>query len=238
MSILGIRVGRDSLPGNVEEPGKGRILQFLLSGSKICNAIWIIGDHPLLWDLSCAYFKDKLRLDLQGQNLNSNFWFASTYRFCFCLVRRGCTLYLKYNFMISLSSQNQNHRVAWVGRDLGDHQAPTALLQAGPPPSISNTRPGCPGPHPNWPWTPDLNSCYCWKGSLAYSSFPPLNDTLKNESRSTLQSSWLTAHINVQFPQDKGLGDMRMSSIILIEVGHKTVFLIWKSWWDSELEMI
>jgi len=46
------------------------------------------------------------------------------------------------------------HRMAWVGRVLKDHQAPTPPLQAGPPTSAFNTRPGCPGLHPSWPWTP------------------------------------------------------------------------------------
>ena len=49
---------------------------------------------------------------------------------------------------------NHNHRMAWVGRNLEEHQAPTPLLQAGPPTSLSNTRSGCPGPHPTLPWTP------------------------------------------------------------------------------------
>ena len=31
--------------------------------------------------------------------------------------------------------------MAWVGRDLRGHQAPTPLLNAGPPTSMSNTRP-------------------------------------------------------------------------------------------------
>jgi len=48
----------------------------------------------------------------------------------------------------------QNHRMARVGRDLKDHEAPTAPPQAGPPTSIFNSRAGCPGPHPTWPWTP------------------------------------------------------------------------------------
>ena len=48
----------------------------------------------------------------------------------------------------------ENHRMAWVGRDLKDHESPTLLPQAGPPASTFNTRPGCPGPHPTWPWTP------------------------------------------------------------------------------------
>ena len=45
----------------------------------------------------------------------------------------------------------ENHRMAWVGRDFKDHEAPTPLPHAGPPTSICNTRPGCPGPHPTWP---------------------------------------------------------------------------------------
>jgi len=49
-------------------------------------------------------------------------------------------------------SQNQNHRTAWVGRDLKDHEAPTPLLHAGPPTSTFNTSPDCPGPHPTCPW--------------------------------------------------------------------------------------
>ena len=49
---------------------------------------------------------------------------------------------------------SQNHRMAWVERDPKDHEAPTPLLHAGPPTSISNTRTGCPGPHPTGPWTP------------------------------------------------------------------------------------
>jgi len=44
--------------------------------------------------------------------------------------------------------------MAWVGRDPKDHQAPTPLLQAGPPTSTFNTRPSCLWPHPTWPWTP------------------------------------------------------------------------------------
>jgi len=41
--------------------------------------------------------------------------------------------------------------MAWVGRDLKDHQAPTPLPHAGPPTSTFNTRPGYPGPHPTLP---------------------------------------------------------------------------------------
>ena len=43
---------------------------------------------------------------------------------------------------------SQNHRMAWIGRDLKDHESPTPLQQARLPTSISNTRSGCPGPHP------------------------------------------------------------------------------------------
>ena len=52
------------------------------------------------------------------------------------------------------STSTKNHRMAWVGRDLKDHKAPTPPLQAGPPTSTFKTSPGCPGPHPTWPWTP------------------------------------------------------------------------------------
>ena len=44
--------------------------------------------------------------------------------------------------------------MAWVGRDLQDHQAPTPPPQAGPPTSTFNTRPDCPALHPTRPWTP------------------------------------------------------------------------------------
>ena len=45
----------------------------------------------------------------------------------------------------------QNHRMARVGRDLMDHEAPAPPPQAGLPTSTFNTRPGCPEPHPAWP---------------------------------------------------------------------------------------
>jgi len=48
---------------------------------------------------------------------------------------------------------NEIHSMAWVGRDLKDHEAPTPLLQSGLPTSMFITRPGCPGLHPTWPWT-------------------------------------------------------------------------------------
>lgn len=35
--------------------------------------------------------------------------------------------------------------MARVGRDLKDREAPNSLLKAGPPSSIFNTSPGCPG---------------------------------------------------------------------------------------------
>ena len=47
-----------------------------------------------------------------------------------------------------------NHRMAWVGRNLKNHQAPTPLLQARPPASTFNTGPGCTRLHPTQPWTP------------------------------------------------------------------------------------
>ena len=46
-------------------------------------------------------------------------------------------------------STSQNDRMVWVGRDLKDHLVPTPLPWTGTP----STRPGCPKPHPTWPWT-------------------------------------------------------------------------------------
>ena len=43
-----------------------------------------------------------------------------------------------------------NHRKAWVEKDHNDHPVSTPLLCAGSP----TTRPGCPVPHPAWPWMP------------------------------------------------------------------------------------
>ena len=40
--------------------------------------------------------------------------------------------------------------MAWVEKDHNDHQVSTPLLCAGSPTS----RPGCPEPHPAWPWMP------------------------------------------------------------------------------------
>ena len=41
--------------------------------------------------------------------------------------------------------------MARVGRDLEVHEAPTPLLQSGPPTSTFHSSPGCPGPHPARP---------------------------------------------------------------------------------------
>jgi len=41
--------------------------------------------------------------------------------------------------------------MAWIGRDLKDHEAPNPPPQAGLPTSTFNTRPGFPGPYPTPP---------------------------------------------------------------------------------------
>jgi len=43
----------------------------------------------------------------------------------------------------------------WIPSEFESHsqESPTSLPQAGPPTSTFNTRPGCPGPNPIWPWT-------------------------------------------------------------------------------------
>ena len=74
------------------------------------------------------------------------------------LPRRACiTSFLLFLFHLLKQIRKRrpmNHRMAWVGSDLKDHQAPTALQQVGPPTSTFNTKPSCPRPHPNWPCTP------------------------------------------------------------------------------------
>jgi len=85
----------------------------------------------------------------------------------------------------STSRGTQNHRMAWVGRDLKDHEPPTRLPQAGPPTSTCNTRPGCPGPHPPWPWTPPGMGTY---RPILPSSLQRLAD-IPQSSKSVL---WLT----------------------------------------------
>ena len=55
--------------------------------------------------------------------------------------------YLKEYLLII---ESQHHRMAWVEKDHNDHLISTPLLCAGPP----TTRPGCPEPHPAWPWMP------------------------------------------------------------------------------------
>ena len=42
--------------------------------------------------------------------------------------------------------ESQNHRMAWVERDLKDHPGATPLPRAGSP----SPRPGCPEPHAAW----------------------------------------------------------------------------------------
>ena len=46
--------------------------------------------------------------------------------------------------------ESWNHRMACVEKEHNDHPVPTPLLCAGSP----TTRPGCPEPHPAWPWMP------------------------------------------------------------------------------------
>jgi len=52
---------------------------------------------------------------------------------------------------MGMDIESWNHRIAWVGRGLKDHEAPPPLQPAGLLPFMFNTRPGCPGPHPTWP---------------------------------------------------------------------------------------
>jgi len=71
--------------------------------------------------------------------------FASTLQF-----KKTCQ-----RFLYSDKTKSQNHRITeWPGLE-----GTSRIMNLQPPcqagPSISPfTRPGCPGPHPTWPWTP------------------------------------------------------------------------------------
>lgn len=56
---------------------------------------------------------------------------------------------LKANMENWFTKQHLNHRVVWIGRDLGDYLVPAPLLWAG----TSSTIPGCSGLRPDWSWT-------------------------------------------------------------------------------------
>jgi len=57
-----------------------------------------------------------------------------------------------YTWMAAISRmiESWNHRLAWVEKDHNDPLVSTPLICAGSP----STRPGCPAPHPAWPWMP------------------------------------------------------------------------------------
>ena len=47
--------------------------------------------------------------------------------------------------------------------------------KAGPPTSTFNTRPGCPGPHPTWPWTPPGMEHQGWGSHLSLLLLPVIS---------------------------------------------------------------
>jgi len=51
-------------------------------------------------------------------------------------------------------AENKKHRMAWVEKDHNDHRVSIPLLCAGSP----TITPGCPEPHPAWPWVPSGTS--------------------------------------------------------------------------------
>jgi len=84
-----------------------------------------------------------------------------------------------------------NHRMARVGKDLREHQAPCTL-----PTSTFQTSPGCPGPHPTWPWTPPGMDGASTASLGSCSSTSPLS--VKN-----LNSHWLQDKENmIKFTTD------------------------------------
>ena len=62
-------------------------------------------------------------------------------------TRRVIIMYSTCTRKLAMIRELQNHRMAWVGRDLKDHEYPMLPLQTGLPASTSNTRPYCPGPY-------------------------------------------------------------------------------------------
>jgi len=52
--------------------------------------------------------------------------------------------------LLAFNIRSWSPRMAWVEKDHNDHLFSTPLLCAGSPTS----RPGCPEPHPAWPWMP------------------------------------------------------------------------------------
>jgi len=70
-----------------------------------------------------------------------------------------------YNCSECFEHTASHHRMAWVEKDHNDHRVSAPLLCAGSP----ATRPGCPEPHPAWPWIPasfgrDAN---VWEGCIS-----------------------------------------------------------------------
>ena len=65
--------------------------------------------------------------------------------------QRGHGVSICHPFGCCWGGRAEDHTMARVGRDLEVHEAPTPLLQSGPPTSTFHSSPGCPGPHPAWP---------------------------------------------------------------------------------------
>ena len=55
------------------------------------------------------------------------------YRQMLLLELKQILLALKAVILFPKFTESQNHRMAWVGRDLKDHESPNPLPQAGPP---------------------------------------------------------------------------------------------------------
>ena len=122
-----------------------------------------------------------------------------------------------------INIESQNRRMAWVGRDLKDRESPDPLPEAGPPTSISNTRPGCPGPHPTWPWTPPGmgHPQPLW---AACSSTSPLSCYRKKTWENTLTQTqdfnsqsrlWLVIILLFFFPSKFAAHQKRLNKIII-----------------------
>jgi len=73
-----------------------------------------------------------------------------------------------------LSAYSSHRLTEWLGLEgIKDHEAPIHLLQAEPSTSISNIRPGCPGPHP----TPITSRCIVSNTPFAHREVQTLYQT-------------------------------------------------------------
>jgi len=117
------------------------------------------GDHSIVTSVLIgpvtALAESELQWSICGldsrESLESFCWISPEVRGYTCSAGRFLS---QIRSTSSLSSwwggRSYNHRMAWVEKDHNDHLVSIPPLCAGSPTS----RPGCPEPHPAWPWMP------------------------------------------------------------------------------------